>query len=92
MELSLSLLIELIDKGYNKKRIADITGAHYNTIVRWIKNNNLEIKVLTECKCCGVRDDALFEKGRYTFCKKCRKRRDYLLKKLKAVEYKTELS
>ena len=83
-------LIELTEQGYSTRQIAKITNKSQTSVRYWLGKHNLATGRKHNCKC-GETKKEMFHPGRYSECKKCRKRYQlerFRKNKKKFVEYK----
>ena len=67
-------LEKMIDAGLSSYAIADKLGKSKTTVWYWLKKYELVTRKLYKCTICNDTDKSHFTVGRFTQCKKCRRR------------------
>jgi hypothetical protein len=68
------LLIQLVASGQSQYQIAKRLGKAQTTVRYWLRKYQLRTQRVHRCARCGETDPANFPPGRYTDCRRCRKR------------------
>lgn len=84
-------LKQLIDEGLSSNAIGELVGKSPTTIRYWVNKHELNTKRVYKCRICKNTDSSNFTAGRYSECKKCRRKdqnKTTQKRKRQLVEYK----